>query len=107
MAALISTDLLKFLSRDLAPAQLVLYRNSDYEYTLRVRYGDVHLDYKLNLSVVSQVSHEFINYDEVHGVLVAMSRLVIPPDGQRDRNWNPNPQPVLGHDDGGIFRYEW
>lgn len=82
--ALLTQDLLKFLARGLEPAQLCVARvlgcTSDNQYVFRVRYGDAHLDYPVCLDVLSVAKQYQINWDELHGSLVAMSRLVVPPN---------------------------
>ena len=109
---LISRDLLKFLSTDLAPAQLCLYRTigSDNEFVLRVRYRDVHLDYPLVVPLFSSAEEvtKKCNFDEVRKALVVMSKMVVPPGTEIDHNWCPSPEPaILAPQAPGKFFYEW
>lgn len=80
---LISMDLMKFLARDLEPAQLCLARvtGTDNRYILRVRYGDTYLDYPLEVPLLPTAEEvtKKCNFDLVHDCLVAMAKLVVPP----------------------------
>lgn len=105
---LVSRDLLTVLSKDLAPAQLCLIRviGSDHEYMLRVRYKEIFLDYPLWVSSFHDPQNT--NWEEVHGKLVAMARMVVPPDTIDDHNWCPKPEPaILAPQAPGNFHYEW
>jgi hypothetical protein len=89
--ALVTTDLLRFLSRDLRPAQLCIMRvlDSNTRYILRVRYGDVHLDCPIELDLISGVPINYVEWAEVHQVLVSAARMVVPPglDPTGDRHF--------------------
>lgn len=112
---LISRDLLKFLSCDLEPAQLCLIRTlgSDNEYTLRVRYKDVHLDYPLVVPLLPTAEEvtKKCNFDEVHKALVVMARMVVPPSTIDDHNWCNKPEPAIlspqAYNGLRFFNYEW
>jgi hypothetical protein len=93
--ATVTTSLLRFLSFDLAPAQLCLMRvlDSNTRYIFRVRYGDVHLDYPVELDMIGS-DPRYSDWDDVHRLLVAASRMVVPP-GLDPMGERLNPYPVI------------
>lgn len=96
---LISSDLMRFWQDRLPyPAQLVLARiiGSDTQYILRVRCGEVSLDYPLEVSTLLTKGKPKLDIDiyKIGDILNAMGELVVPP-GQRERNEYYNMQPQV------------
>jgi len=100
---LISQDLLRSLQSHIRPAQLCVYRiiGSDNEYVLRVRFGDVHLDYPLWVEGLTHMPQDS-DWSKVTEALVVMSKMVVPPGiDTRTATWNGfggnlgSPEPVI------------